>query len=125
METRELEELGIVEMPVGGGRIPPHSEEAEQGVLGALLTAPSRIIDAQEAVQPEDFFSQRNGILYGALLEQSDLGAPVDMVNIMERLMAQERLEAAGGRAYILQLTNLAAAPAHVKGRYRAEGERA
>ena len=114
METRELEELGIVEMPVGGGRIPPHSEEAEQGVLGALLTAPSRIIDAQEAVQPEDFFSQRNGILYAALLEQSDLGAPVDMVNIMERLMAQERLEAAGGRAYILQLTNLAAAPAHL-----------
>ena len=61
MGTRELEELGVVEVNAGGGRIPPHSEEAEQGVLGALLLDPSRIIDAQEMIQPEDFFSKRNG----------------------------------------------------------------
>ena len=109
MGTRELEELGIVELPTGGGRVPPHSEEAEQGVLGALLLDPSRILDAQEMIQPGDFFSKRNGTLYSALLELSDVGAPVDMVNVMERLMSQERLEAAGGRTYILQLTNLAA----------------
>jgi replicative DNA helicase len=114
MRTGELEELGIVEVPAGGGRIPPHSEEAEQGVLGALLLDPTRIIDAQEMIQPEDFFSKRNGTLYGALLALSDAGAPVDMVHVMERLMAQERLEAAGGRAYILQLTNVAASPAHL-----------
>jgi len=114
MGTRELEELGIVEVPAGGGRVPPHSEEAEQGVLGALLLDPSRILDAQEMIRPEDFFSKRNGILYSALLELSDGGAPVDMVHVMERLMAQKRLEAAGGRAYILQLTNMAASPAHL-----------
>jgi len=114
MGSREIEELGIVEVPSGGGRVPPHSEEAEQGVLGALLLDPSRIIDAQEMIQPDDFFSKRNGILYSALLELSDVGAPVDMVHVMERLMAQERLNAAGGRAYILQLTNVAASPAHL-----------
>jgi replicative DNA helicase len=115
MGARELEELGIVEIPAGGGRVPPHSEEAEQGVLGALLLDPSRIIDAQEMIQPEDFFSKRNGTLYSALLQLSDVGAPVDMVNVMERLMAQQRLDAAGGRTYILQLTNLAASPAHLQ----------
>ena len=115
MGPRELEELDVVEMTAGGGRVPPHSEEAEQGVLGALLLDPSRIIDAQEMIQPDDFFSKRNGILYSALLELSDVGAPVDMVHVMERLMAQERLEAAGGRGYILQLTNVAASPAHLR----------
>jgi len=115
MGPSELEELGIVEVTAGGGRIPPHSEEAEQGVLGALLLDPSRIVDAQEMIQPDDFFSKRNGTLYSALLELSDVGAPVDMVHVMERLMAQKRLEAAGGRPYILKLTNVAASPAHLR----------
>ena len=69
-----------------GARIPPHSDDAERAVLGALLLAPDRIADVAEQLSAEDFFSKRHKLLYECLQELSSRGVPIDFVSLGEAL---------------------------------------
>ena len=42
-------------------RIPPHSDEAEKSVLGAMLLSKDALFDAQEVVKREDFYNKPSG----------------------------------------------------------------
>ncbi len=96
------------------GRIPPHNEEAERGVLGALLIDPHRIPDVAELLREEDFFAKKHGQIYAALEALNDRGEPVDLITVGERLQGAGALQAVGGRAYLMQLAAGVTNSAHV-----------
>ena len=96
------------------GKIPPHNDEAERGVLGALLIDPHRIPDVTELLRDDDFFSKKHGQIFEALVGLNDRGEPVDMITVGERLLGAGCLQQIGGRAYLLQLASSVTNSAHV-----------
>ncbi len=87
-------------------RLPPHSLEAEQSVLGAILIDRETIIEIAEFLQPQDFYRQAHGSIYRSMLELFERREPVDLVTVAESLERTEDLEQVGGRSYLSQLSN-------------------
>ena len=48
------------------GKIPPHDVDAEQAILGSMLTDQDAVIDAMEVLKPEDFYREDNKTIYNA-----------------------------------------------------------
>jgi replicative DNA helicase len=87
-------------------RLPPHSLEAEQSVLGAVLIDRETIIEIAEFLRPEDFYRQANASIYRAMLELFERREPVDLITVAESLERSNDLEQVGGRGYLSQLSN-------------------
>ena len=67
-------------------RIPPHSLEAEQSVIGAMFLGKEAIAAAAEVLSPEDFYARQYGILFEAMTELYNAGQAVDTVTILAKL---------------------------------------
>jgi replicative DNA helicase len=101
---------GGAPMAQGGGLTPPHSLDAEQSVLGAVLLSDQTLyaLRIEINLQPEDFYRPSHGVIYGAMLALYEQSEPVDKLTVVEKLKEAGQLEAAGGAAAI---EALAAAP--------------
>lgn len=71
-------------------RVLPHSLEAEQSVVGAMLMDKDAIMTAAEIVSREDFYQTAYGILFEAMVELSNEGKPVDLITLQERLKEKD-----------------------------------
>jgi len=107
------------------GRIPPHNEEAEQALLGALLIEPHRIPEVAEFVERGDFFSKRHNAVYDALVALAERSAAIDLVSVGEALSAAGTLQEVGGRAYLVELSNCVTSAAHARHHARIVAETA
>ena len=65
-------------------RIPPHSVEAEQAVLGSMLMNKEAITVASEMLSGEDFYQTAYGILFDSVVELFQAGKPVDLITLQE-----------------------------------------
>lgn len=85
----------------------PHSPEAEEYLLGCcLLDGASTIAQCLEArLPPEAFYSSANRVIYQKICELYQKSPPVDVAVLVEELKTARQLEAAGGYAYLSQLT--------------------
>ena len=97
------------------GRIPPHNEEAERALLGALLSEPGRIPDVAELLRSGDFFTAKHNALYDTLVTMAERSAPIDFVSVGEALAAAGTFQHVGGRAYLAELTSCVTSAAHAK----------
>jgi replicative DNA helicase len=80
---------------------PPHSVEAEQSVLGALLIDSSAWDQAADVVGAGDFYRPDHRLIFEALADLVAGGRPCDVVTVSEQLERHGRLEDAGGLAYL------------------------
>ena len=85
-------------------KIPPHSIEAEQSVLGGLFLDKDALIKVAERVQADDFYRQDHRIIYKAVLALDDDGKPFDLVTVAEWLESHQQLDEAGGLSYLAAL---------------------
>jgi len=88
-------------------RLPPHSIEAEQGVLGCVLLDPSTGLPAcieKFKGGKEVFYDLRHQALYEVLVEMSEAREAIDLITVQQRLKDKGMLEAVGGVAYLGQL---------------------
>ncbi len=83
------------------GLVPPHSIEAEQSVLGALLIDSKAWDQVADVVTTEDFYRPDHRLIYEALGELVAGGRPADVVTVSEQLERRGRLTDAGGLAYL------------------------
>ena len=93
---------------------PPHSPEAEAACLGALLLAPDSVSEVIQYIRPDDFFNGRNRRVFNAILTLYNRGDAIDLLTVTEALRAQGDLEAAGGPAYVSELTSAVPTAANV-----------
>lgn len=98
------------EMPL----IAPHTPEAEEAVLGAILMHPECLYGIKAFLRPEDFFIERNGIVYNAMLDLQDRHEDIDNLTVIQELRNTKRLQAVDGAAYITFLINHT--PTHLHG---------
>ena len=71
-------------------RVLPHSIEAEQSVVGAILMDKDAIMTAAEIVSGEDFYQTAYGVIFDAIVELFNEGKPVDLVTLQERLKEKD-----------------------------------
>ncbi|OGH15595.1 MAG: replicative DNA helicase [Candidatus Levybacteria bacterium RIFCSPHIGHO2_02_FULL_37_11] len=71
---------------MAGIKVPPHNEEAEQSVLGAMLIDKDAVSIVSELVKPSDFYNDINGIIYSAMLSLYEERKPVDILNLTTQL---------------------------------------
>jgi replicative DNA helicase len=93
----------------------PHDLEAEEAVLGALLIDPDALFRVMSFLRPEDFYVQKNGWIYKAILALHERREPVDFVTLRNELEAQGLLEEVGGAGYIAQLIDAVPTAIHVE----------
>ena len=96
-------------------RLPPHSQDAEEAVLGSLLIDPDAILDVASFLKPDAFYREQNKWIYQAILDLHEAREPLDFVTLTETLRKRSQLENAGGEAYLISLLN--AVPTSVNAR--------
>ena len=82
-------------------RVPPHSAEAEQAVLGGILLRPELMHTIVDMLQADDFYLPAHTVIYTAFVDLYRTGAPIDLVAVAEQLRNTKSLEAAGGAVYL------------------------
>ncbi|MCE9677584.1 replicative DNA helicase [Shewanella sp. AS1] len=82
-------------------KMPPHSIEAEQSVLGGLMLDSNAWDRVAEAVVKEDFYSRSHKMIFTAMEALVAAGQPIDLVTVSEQLELEDCLEDAGGFAYL------------------------
>ena len=97
------------------GIAPPQSVELEQAVLGALMLEMDAIIDVQEYLSVDTFYSEEHRIIFKAIQDLSFEMKAIDLYTVTERLKAQKELTKVGGAAYLAELTQRVATAAHVE----------
>ncbi len=98
-------------------RVPPHSEEAERGVLGSILLDPQGALDKclAKRLGADCFYDRRHQALFENLVDMSQANMPMDAITIGEWLKDKNALEKVGGYDYLVQLQDSTLVPAHVE----------
>jgi len=86
------------------GKIPPNDMEAEQAVLGSMLTDKDAVIEAIEALKPEDFYRQDHNIIYTAILNLYNKAEPIDIITVKSELISMGKFDSVGGLEYLAEL---------------------
>lgn len=87
-------------------RTPPHNEDAERSVIGAVLLNNAAYYESASQVLPEHFYRESHRHIWRAMLELEDDDSPVDEVTLIDRLDSTGKLEKAGGTQYIIRLSS-------------------
>ena len=95
-------------------KIPPHDIDAEQAVIGSMLTDKDALIDAVEVLKPDDFYRQDNKTIYEAMLNLFGKSEPVDIITVKAELMSLGKLDAVGGLEYLASLPDRVPTTANV-----------
>ena len=87
-------------------KVPPHSIEAEQSVLGALMLNNDAWFEVLDVVASSDFYRPQHRIVFEAMAALSRENQPLDAVTVSEALQSRGLLEKAGGIAYLAELVD-------------------
>jgi len=88
-----------------GMKVPPHSIEAEQSVLGGLMLDNERWDDVAERVVSEDFYTRQHRHIFTEMHRLQEMGKPIDLITLAESLEQQGQLDIVGGFAYLAELS--------------------
>src|SRR2546426_10713443 len=96
-------------------RSPPHSVEAEQGVLGSMLISPREIIaECVEKINEEYFYVPAHQTIYNVLVDLWNTGQAIDLITFTQVLRDRNLLETVGGAAFITSLYTFVPTAANV-----------
>lgn len=88
-------------------RIPPHDEEAEQAVLGAILIDRDAIISVSQLISPENFYDDRHKEIFDSMVSLYEQRKPIDLLTLTNALKKKKQYEKVGGSTYLSSLTNV------------------
>ncbi len=105
-------------------KIPPHSVEAEQSVLGGVLLSADAWEAVEELIVEADFYRHDHQVIFRALKDLASDEQPQDVVTVAERLQNLEELDGIGGIAYLGSLASGTPSASNVKAYARIVRER-
>ncbi|GGD67396.1 replicative DNA helicase [Lacimicrobium alkaliphilum] len=106
-------------------KIPPHSMEAEQSVIGSMLIAPDCWDRVAEILLEKDFYNRAHQTIFKSILKLLSDSQPVDLVTVSDLLEQMDELDTAGGFAYLGELAKNTPSAANVVAYARIIKERA
>jgi replicative DNA helicase len=96
-------------------KIPPHNDEAEQAVLGALLIDEDAISVAIQYLRSEDFYTTAHKRIYEAILGLFNKGLKADIITVTGELRQTGKLDEAGGPDYVASMTSIVPTAANIE----------
>ena len=93
----------------------PHSQEAEQSVLGSMLIDSRCISDVVGVVRPEDFYLQANREIYETMYEMFSYSEVIDPVTVLDKMRARGVYNEESSTKYLMQLMEITPTAANVK----------
>ncbi|HBE90293.1 MAG: replicative DNA helicase [Candidatus Andersenbacteria bacterium RIFCSPHIGHO2_12_FULL_46_9] len=90
-----------------GIRVPPHSYEAEESVLGCLLIDKDALVKVGDFLSADDFYKEANRKIYDICVELFNKGITIDVVSVVNRLKEKKLLVAVEGEAHIAHLATV------------------
>ena len=97
------------------GKIPPNDIEAEQAVIGSMLTDRDAVISAIEVLKEEDFYREDNKTIYEAILNLYNRSEPIDIITLKAELTSMGMFDKIGGLEYIVGLPEKVPTTANVE----------
>ena len=98
-----------------GGRVVPHSTEAEESVLGALLMSEDAVNEVMDKLEPDDFYHPSHRSIYEAVRTLFNANSAIDAITVSEELRRSGQLDRIGGVAYITRLLDIVPSAANVE----------
>jgi len=94
--------------------VPPHHQDAEMSVLGALLLDPAVLGDVLEIIGPDDFYGTAHRLIFTSIQELEKTGEDPDLVTLCVYMADRSLLEKVGGKAYLSELLEVLPSTANV-----------
>lgn len=88
-------------------KVPPHSLEAEQSILGAMMLSEDAVVSGMEIIEAIDFYQASHRHIFQALVDLFNSQRPCDLITLQEEMRAKDRLAEIGGVSYLSQLLNV------------------
>ena len=85
-------------------KVPPNDIEAEQAIIGSMLTDKDAVISAIETLKEQDFYREDNRAIYSAMLNLYNRSEPIDLITVKAELEAMGKFEQIGGLEYLAEL---------------------
>lgn len=96
-------------------KVPPHDQEAEKSVLGAILIDSGAINLVAEFLRPEHFYLPEHQTIFSSMLLLFEKQQPIDVVTIQDELKRTDSLKKVGGKTYLSDLINTVPTSAYVE----------
>lgn len=93
----------------------PHSDEAEQCVIGSMIMDREAIVVASEIITAEDFYNRQYGILFETMVELHDAGSPVDLITLQNKLKEKDVPPEISDLGYVKALLDAVPTSANIK----------
>ena len=96
-------------------KIPPHDIDAEQAVLGSMLTDKDAVNAAIETLKEDAFYREDNRAIYQAIINLYSKSEPIDIITLKDELESMDKFEQVGGYEYLASLPGKVATTANVQ----------
>ncbi len=96
-------------------RVPPHNENAEQSVLGAVLIDKDAVALVSSFLRPEHFYNDVHQKIFEAMLQLYEQAKPIDVVTLTNILKKNKTYDKVGGTSYLAELANLVPTAANIE----------
>ena len=101
--------------PVPVPRQPPHSEDAEQSLLGGIMLEERAWDRIADVVGGKDFYRPDHRLIFAAMGDLVERNQPLDAITVGDHLQRQDKLDDAGGRAYLARLVGNTPGAANIR----------
>lgn len=98
-----------------GGKVPPHSLDAEIAVLGAMMVDRQAIAKVFEILDEDSFYIEKHHAIFKAMMEMFSKGESVDIITLAEKLTKEGALEFVGGTYYLTEINAKTPSSANVE----------
>ncbi len=109
-----MNKIGATLKPEISAKLPPQNLEAEASLLGSLLIDKEALVKVADIVTAEDFYDERNGLIFRAIVDIFEARQPLDLLTLTNKLDEVKELDRVGGSAYLTDLVDAVPSAAHV-----------
>ena len=96
-------------------RVPPHSVESEQSILGSILLDKDAMITVSETIKSDDFYKEAHKVIYESMIKLNNKNEPIDLITLTEEIRKEGYLSDVGGISYITSLSTIVPTTSNVK----------
>lgn len=113
--TKKKKKMGIDQLSVQLGKVPPQALDLEQTVLGALMLEKDAVTTVIDILKPESFYKEGHSKIYEAIVQLFNKSEPVDLMTVTAQLRKNGSLEIAGGAYHVAELTTRVNSAANIE----------